>query len=299
MSERSGLTPMTPEALRAIARQASSDHFTQGTDLTTAVVKAASLTGMPLTNEHVRRVCEMTYHDAFERAWRETPGQDRYVSFDPPDAVLASQQINAVKVASTSRRSAMQVVTASSTEKVASASRRFDTRAAYGRAVDAAFAPVENPAKIAYANPLGEVQALRSSMREAITELEAREATLSSSDKYASAELAAQAEQACKEGHKVGQVLFACVSPFETAGYDKVAEDLVHELAAHLVGHGFSVSTREKTGSAQQVNPNHPLPIAFEKVASFRREHVKVAMALESLRRDYSDLRRRIDALGH
>lgn len=299
MPVSSGFNPLTPDALRAIARQASSDHFAQGTDLTTAVVKAASLAGMPLTNEHVRRVCEMTYHDVFERSWRDAPGNDKYVSFDPPDAILAAQQLDAVKVASvSSRRFAMQAATATSTKTASAPPRRFDSQAAMGRAVDAAFAPVEHATKVAYANPLGEVQALRNSMKEAVLELEAREYALSSSEKSAAAHLASQTEQACKDGFKVGEVLFACVSPLDM-GQDHISEGLVHELASHLVGRGFSVETGSKVASGGQVNPEHPLPRAFEKVASLRKELTKVSSALAQVRAEHKELRGRINALGN
>ena len=72
MSGRNPFLPITAADLKAISREAASDYLSEGTDPTDAVVKAASLFGRDLTNEHVRRVCEMTYHDIFERQFRVT-----------------------------------------------------------------------------------------------------------------------------------------------------------------------------------------------------------------------------------
>ena len=87
----------TQQQLVQAAREATTDYITNGTDLTEAVVKAASAI-TPVTSEHVRRICEMTYHDAYERMFAEKTGMYQYVSFDPPDAILASEMLDALQL---------------------------------------------------------------------------------------------------------------------------------------------------------------------------------------------------------
>ena len=87
----------TQEQLVQAAREATSDYITNGTDLTEAVVKAASSI-TPVTSEHVRRICEMTYHDAYERSFAEKTGMYQYVSFDPPDAIRAAEMLDALQL---------------------------------------------------------------------------------------------------------------------------------------------------------------------------------------------------------
>ena len=87
----------TSAELVSIARDATSDYITNGTPLTEAVVKAASASH-PLTSEHVRRICEMTYHDAYERLFAEKTGAHQYVSFDPPDAIKAAEMLDARQI---------------------------------------------------------------------------------------------------------------------------------------------------------------------------------------------------------
>ena len=87
----------TQEELVQAARAATTDYITNGTNLTDAVVKAASAI-TPLTSEHVRRICEMTYHDAYERMFAEKTGMLQYVSFDPPDAIRASELLDALQL---------------------------------------------------------------------------------------------------------------------------------------------------------------------------------------------------------
>jgi len=54
----------------------------KGISLTDSVV-ASARPYMPMTHEHVKRICEFTYHDAFERIFNERRGIERNISFDP------------------------------------------------------------------------------------------------------------------------------------------------------------------------------------------------------------------------
>lgn len=81
--------------LRSYAYDASTDFLQNGTPLTDAVVKVASMV-MPLTDEHVRRICEMTYHNTYERMFKEASSPDKYISFDPPNAIEACERLRSV-----------------------------------------------------------------------------------------------------------------------------------------------------------------------------------------------------------
>lgn len=81
--------------LRSYAYDASTEFLQNGTPLTDAVVKVAS-TIMPLTDEHVRRICEMTYHNTYERLFKEASSPDKYISFDPPNAIEACERLRSV-----------------------------------------------------------------------------------------------------------------------------------------------------------------------------------------------------------
>ena len=91
---------ITKGYLRELACSATSDFLENQTPLTEAVVKVASACGKDLTAEHVRRICEMTYHDAYERMHKETATADRYISFDPPDPNTAIGMLRARRVES-------------------------------------------------------------------------------------------------------------------------------------------------------------------------------------------------------
>ena len=94
---------ITRGALLSLANEASTDFLINGTPLTEAVVKVASSSSLDFTAEHVRRICEMTYHSVYERMHKSASGPDKYVSFDPPDARRAAQELRATKVAAASR----------------------------------------------------------------------------------------------------------------------------------------------------------------------------------------------------
>ncbi len=55
---------------------------------------------------HFYQVSEMTYHDIFERSFRESPGPDRLVSFDPPDAIKVASAVRASQVQSFQNKAA-------------------------------------------------------------------------------------------------------------------------------------------------------------------------------------------------
>lgn len=301
MSGRNPFLPITTADLKAISREAASDYLSEGTDLTDAVVKAASLFGRDLTGEHVRRVCEMTYHDVFERQHREKTGsKDRYISFDPPDAVAASSRLNAQKVASgsLSKEASAMTGTAAVMDKVAQVS---DTRSQRHQTFNAFDALVQEtspePQKTAWYNPLSEVCYLRGQLKEAMVELQNRLDTIEGSEKFAMSDLISQAVQESRDQTGVAGVLHACLAGVSgTKLANGVLEDLSSDLLYQMGLHGC-VLEAEKVASYGEVNRNHPLPRKFEKVAGLRNERLHVEFALSELQRDWDRVNDEVRAL--
>jgi hypothetical protein len=301
MTGRNPFASIGPDDLKAIAREATSDHMSNGTDLTDAVVKAASLFDHPLTAEHVRRVCEMTYHNTFERRFHEKAGSaDRMVSFDPPDAVAASSRLRAEKVASVrSTKEAAAVVGSPIMDKVASVSatgrRRHRPINAFDQVIKEASG---DAAGVLWYNPVGELCYVRDQLRSSISELDTRRSTLEGSEKFAMMDLTEHAYQAYKDGVSVVGILHACLSGLDR---EKVASgvtsDLVDRLTFQLANIGCSLDGDEKVASYGSANPNHPLPRTFAKVAGWRNERVHVEYALDELRRDLDRVNGELRAL--
>lgn len=301
MTGRNPFASVSPDDLKAIAREATSDHMENGTDPTDAVVKAASLFDRPLTSEHVRRVCEMTYHNTFERRWGEKAGSmDRLVSFDPPDAVAATSRLRSQKVASVGNtKEASAVVGSPIMDKVASVSatrrRRHQPVNAFDRLID-----VEGTkeADVLWYNPVGELCHVRDTLRASVSELRTRQSTLESTEKFAMLELAEHSYQAYKDGHGVAGILHACVSGVAQEKLaDNVIPSLLEELSHRLANIGCALDTSEKVASYGTPNANHPLPKRFAKIAGWRNERIHVEYALSELQRDLDRVNGELRAL--
>lgn len=288
-------TVITADNLMSIARQAAGEFLANGTNLSTAVVKQASASRLPLTEEHVRRICEMTYHEAFERSFHQKRGSmDRYISFDPPDAVQCAKELNAMAVekraaAPEAGRKALQPI---EFLKAASALTGQVAREKY-QPVNAYLATVLTPdvAKVAsqdrWHNPLGDVARLHQSLRDAAAKVSLDMESAAQTAKIASTALFAQAAQTCKDGAAVDEVLGLCYHAAEAGGVStKIAHDIVCELAEALQAHGFDVRTREKTASQAEPNLAHPLATHFTKAASAKQDHLNLAIALDELKAD-------------
>lgn len=297
-------TQISPDMLMSIARQAAGEFLARGTDLTTAVVKEASASRLPLTDEHVRRICEMTYHEAFERSFHQKRGSlDRYISFDPPDAIQCAKELKAMTVEKKAS-APMQGRTLAPTEflKAASALAGTPPREKY-QPVNAFLATVLTPnvEKVAaednWHNPMGEIARAHQELREAIKKVELDLVSTEHEAKIAAAQLMAQSVQACKDGADVSDVLNLCYHAAEGAGVTvKIAHDTVCEIAELLKSHGFDTRTREKTASYEEPNLAHPIATGFAKVASLRDAQAHLATAAEDLRSEYALSARKVRA---
>lgn len=289
---------ISPDLLVRVARQATQDFMERGTSLSQAVVKCASAAGLPFTDEHVRRICEMTYHEAFERVFHSKEGSvDRYVSFDPPDPVWCAKELKSPAVAKTKEASAPPQVSRPVLEQVKQASVQVATpyqpRNAFFEATQVA---TEKVAERWHA-PGREALNLRHMLKTAEDDLSARVQSADQARVHAMLHLVKQAELACKEGTPVAMVLHAC-----TAGAPelspKIAAAVVDDLVTALAVKGFN-TTSVKWASAPEVNPNHPLPNLFAKVASLLDEQLTLAFAYEEVEQDRRRLDRELHKLLH
>jgi len=293
---------LTAEDLRAIARQAVSDFMRDRTDLTSTVTKAASASGEDLTADHCRRICEMAYHDAFERLWRAGAGsEDRFVSFDPPEAEQVARNLRATKVAGAANQTQREVNAMSpGHQKAASAPpARYEPALVMRKAFDSAVS-VEGQEKIAWYCAAGDVYRARQELVEAVRELEVGRESLDHLEKTATRDVLERARQACLQGASVAEVLYACTA--KCAGLESVsgldsAEALAAEVASYLGGQGFGLDADKVASLHVRVNPAHPMLFAFAKAADYRSERVHIELALEDVRRDLRAADEQIRAL--
>lgn len=274
---------LTSDDLTALASRAVSMYFAGEGSLTDTITKVGSSADTPLTAEHVKRICEMAFRDAYEKHYKQASGQDRYVSFDPPESTVVIKNLRAgrshAKTASASHL--LRVGDMNMLDKTASAPmhpKKYQPLNAFDSMTKSAKAP-----EILFENPLGDVYRLRQNIFEAIRDMESRYASVDASEKHAMFELFGHAAAAARQGHGVADVLYACMGDDDSFP-PKVAEYVATEVTTHLGRKGFSISDGVKVAS--DVNPNHPLPLTFKKVAEFLRTKLELEMALVDLRKD-------------
>ena len=274
---------VTEGALRQMAREATSLHTNQGVELTDAVVKVASAYEAPLTSEHARRVCEMAYHDVFERSFRDTQGQHRVVSFDPPDADKVAAAIRAEQIRSFRNKVASAPPPSSETEKMASAQ---------------AWQPTPPPN--AFSSLVGGVvrdptlqrrQARNSILKTADAVKEAERALRVEIGSLKNASLLAYQELGRQVRHEVvnngvlpERVLAACTGFMKEGGApDHVCEGVIKDLAVDMLKAGLNLC--EKRAALYDVTPNasHPLNRKVSKVAHLRAQRLHREYALEEV----------------
>jgi hypothetical protein len=277
--------PITRDTLQGLARAAAAEFLTNRTPLTDAVVKQASAYGADLTSEHVRRICEMTYHDVYERLHRQGSGADRYVSFDPPNAEKAASRLNAQKVASAVRGT----VSSSGglmTEKSASAPQgrvRFQPANAFTELMN------EAPTQEAPDDLVRQLRELHQNIKEASLELSAEAHALKAAEQASWLETLDLAYGLAKEGASLDDLLRAGLSGVDwEATSTETATEVASKLASFLMDKeartvGFRMS---KTASEGEVDTDHPFPRAFAKSAGMADRRIQVTLALSDINAD-------------
>jgi hypothetical protein len=289
------MTGIPTETLKAVAKQAAGEFLAEGTDLSSAVVKAASLLHEKLTDEHVRRICEMTYREAFERTFRDKAGSaDRYVSFDPPDPAFCAQQLKAAAlhvpppspfdIPSKKKEASMDILKAASAPLQRYVPTNHALRALY----------VEKRADN-WLDPYAEVREVRNALKEAVKVADSERNQSDVMQSVAFAQLCGHAEQACKEGADVGMVLHVCTAGLDAGAHRHEVSGALSEVADHLLSCGYT--SGGKLASNYTPNPNHPLASLFYKVASLRTKRAEYTAALKDLRLDLNDVETRLRSL--
>lgn len=289
------LYTITESDLKALAREATALFLGGTADPTGAVVKVASAFEHPLTSEHVRRVCEMTYHDAFERMFRSAPGPDRVVNFDPPDAEKVASAVRAAQVQSFSDKVASaRAEPVQETTKTASAIPSPPPL----RTQNAFLAAVARPAdtsglkKEAHA----QVSGLRRDLRDAARQMQTEVHSAAGSEKYAFADLADSVLSVVRNGATASQAIGACLEFAKTAAVpDDVFEGMASDLFLFLAAKGVDLSHEKVAGiDTMVVNDRHPIRAQAIKVAELRGFKIVGQLALDDLRSNTAHVEREL-----
>lgn len=280
---------VTEADLQSLARAAISAAREQSLSLTDAVVKVASACEHRLTDQHARRVCEMVYHDVYERTFRDSPGPDRLVSFDPPDAEKVAEMVNLERVKSFHDKVAA-AVGPGTTEKTAAA---VDERLRPPPIANAWVSAMRSvgDGRDMQKEAAADLRRLRAEVREAVTSLRDQVSTAEWQDKAASLDMYEGVLSAVRYGASATQVLAAVATFAKEAGVDDdVAVSLVSDCAGFLAHRGVGL---DKTASAPgdvEFNSAHPLRADVKKVASLRGFGMQGTAALDVLCRDLATI---------
>lgn len=286
---------LSRDSLRAMAQRASSEYIINGTPLTEAVIKVASSCPHTLTAEHVRRICEMTYHDAYERLHKTASGADRYVSFDPPDAVVAAKKLRATKTAAAERSANLFEGTAVMTSKVASLRTKFTPANAFTELVKAAEAPEVN-----WENPNKEIQDIQTSLKEAKSSLHVELGGVKTAHAVATGELIESMIGMYKQGNSIPDLLHACLSQLDwneiTKESAQETSNIIAEKIASAVNTVVGMPVNE-VAHLGDVNPEHPLPKKFSKVAELATQRAHLEFALDEIDSNVEYFNRKLEDL--
>jgi hypothetical protein len=282
---------VTEHSLRDLSRRATTLYLSPGSATpcspTEAVIKVASaFTDAPLTSEHVRRICEMTYHDIFEQSFRGSAGPDRMVSFDPPDAEKVASAIRARRLDSFSAKVASAPRAGGTTmdkNADALAGRAPPVQNAFSAAMRAVAPDRSGMKKEARAS----LHHTRVQLKEAETALRVDLATAVGSEKVAFLDLLNGAVHAVHQGVPAMAVVTACLEFAKSAGAedDLVLEGLATDLLRGFARRGVALSG-EKVASLNGlfVNERHPLRSQVIKVAELRGYRIHGEIALQDVR---------------
>jgi alkylhydroperoxidase/carboxymuconolactone decarboxylase family protein YurZ len=276
---------ISDQDLREAAKTASSSYLEGGTDLTDAVVKAASGIPSTLTDEHVKRLCEMTYHETYERMFRNENGSDRLVSFDPPNAKEASARLRVEKVASATARLRIPGGQGS-TEKSASAvaSIRLPRPFVPANMFDEKTASVAVESSVPWNDAYAEARVLEKTLRQQMEQLKTASASNQTGAQDVLLELMDHVQHAAFDGATAAQILELAM---EGAADQEVPEIYVQKMAS-LLTDGMRhrrISLDAKSASAAGIpNLKHPIAVLGAKLASHLYEKAVADEAMVDIR---------------
>ena len=289
-----GLRRITERDLRGIASEATSMHLADGVALNDAVVKVASAFDRPLSSEHVRRVCEMTYHDTYERSFRKQAGApSRVVNFDPPDAEKVAGALRANHIKSYKNSSQVTRPGPGSHVKAASA---FEIPEA-PNAFSAAMSKVPNHDESELMETRHLLKTASQQMKDAVEQLQREIGSAKTAEHIAYLELGKMVRQAVIDGTPGRHVLDACEYYMKEASIPhSTALSVLSDLTNDMVAAG--VDTWDKTATAEP-NMRHPLNQRVVKVANLRFEKRAREIALTSVRIDEAQINNELQRFLH
>lgn len=271
--------------LRDMAREATSMFLNDGTPLNDAIVKVASSFEHPLTSEHVRRVCEMTYHDTFERGFRDRSGDNRVVNFDPPEAEKIASAIRAERVRSFRDKLASASAEGGEHEKAASAPAFQVPRAPNAFSSAMGEAPRSHEVDVLEAKDI--LKTAQSDVSEAIHALEVTLGSIKHAEALAYLELGQHVRQSVLDGMAPDDVLHACEVFMKTASVpEHISVDVLAALATDMLEAGIELGEKQAGLLDPTPNTRHPICARVVKVGSLRAEKFATEIALNDLRYD-------------
>lgn len=276
------LQSVNEDDLRRMAKKATSLHLSEGLTLGDAVVKVASGFGQPLTTEHVRRVCEMSYHDTFERSFKQASGGARVVSFDPADAEKVAEAVQAKFIESHQ-------------DKLGSAGRSeglMQEKTAYSpgfqipdapNAFSMAMSSFQDNDEVSHLEKVAELRQGKEDMQEAVKEMSARVGSTKLAELHAYRELGQAVRQEVSEGNEPWDVLACCTSFLKKANISEdIIESVIGDLASDMVEGG--VEFTKKASLDFYPNTDHPLARKVVKVGELRGSKISGEIALDHLK---------------
>ena len=271
---------ITDQDLREAAKSASSDYLREGTSLTDAVVKAASGIPSTLTDEHVKRLCEMTYHETYERMFRNENGSDRLITFDPPNAKVASARLRAEKVASATVRLRTDAANRESAEKTASAVSRIRLPRVFAptNVFDEKTASAAS-ASVTWNDPYAEARLLEKTLRDQSEQLKTASASSAAGAQDTLIELLDHAGYAHAEGVTAAQILELAMEGAADSAPPAFVQKMASVLADGLRHRKIPLEAKV-AGAYGEPNLKHPIAVLGAKVAHYLFEKAVADEAL-------------------
>jgi hypothetical protein len=267
---------ITDEMLKSAAASAATIHLSKGETTTDAVVKAAA--ALPaMTEEHVRRLCEMTYHEVFERSHRMADGDDRYVTFDPPNVKEAAAKLRAEKVAQFAKIASSNPPPSAGSEKVASEKTRPFVRTNF---FDEVTKTARAQTTLQYHDPYAEVRIALADIQQKIAQVdtEANQKTVQS--ELDLLELLARIDQEVATGSAVEDVLGLIGAKFASARVESVGGHAVLIAVTGELAKRGQLPEKIASSPDRRWALDHPIALLSEKLAS---QMFDIAAAREAL----------------
>lgn len=280
------LQSVSPNDLRRMAQDATSLYLQGGPSLEDAIIKVASAFDRPLTSEHVRRVCEMSYHNTFERSFRQGGSHGQVVNFTPADAEKVAEALQAQhvqsyqdKVAQVTGRRVRQAVTAPKT-----ASALTDIPPPPANAFSTAMDQFGDDGAQQHLEKVADLRTAREALRDAVRTMETRIDTVKHAEVLEYRELGKIAQQEVTDGTPPSHIAVAVTAYMKEAGIaTPVVESVLEDILGDMLEGGVKIAVAAELEDWTPVR-GHPLERHSIRVGELRGEKIAGEVALDDLR---------------